>query len=80
MLKLNFYGIKSKTKKWTEYLLSNITQYVVVKDKYSYSSSVTLDVPKGSVIGPSLFILNYTDNLGNAIKSRVHLFAGDTIL
>ena len=36
-------------------------------------------MPKGSVIGPVLF-LAYINDLPQNIRSRVHLFADDTIL
>ena len=79
MLKLDFYGIRGKTKRWTEDFLSNRTQQVVVEGEHSHTGSVASGVPQGSVLEPSLFLI-YTNDLGDAIKTRLRIFADDTIL
>ena len=35
LLKLDFYGIRGKTKRWTEDFLSNNTKQMVVEDEHS---------------------------------------------
>ena len=52
---------------------------MVVEGEHSYTVSVTSGVPQDTVLGPSLFLI-YVNDLGDGIKSRAHLFAGDTIL
>ena len=79
MLKLDFYGIRGKTKRWIEDFLSNRTLQVVVEGEHSYTGSVTSDLPQGSVLRPSFFLI-YINDLGDGNKSKVRLFAHDTIL
>ena len=79
LLKLDFYGIRDKTKTRTEGLFFKRTQQVVVEGEHSCTESVTSGVPQGSVPGPSLFLI-YINDLGDGIRSRVRLFTDDTIL
>ena len=59
--------------------LSNRTQATVVNGVHSRYVEVTSGVPQGSVLGPMLFLL-YINDINNAIKSQIKLFANDTVL
>ena len=77
--KLYNLGLNTKTVKWISSFLHNRTQKVVVEGCMSLSAPVMSGVPQGSVLGPCLF-LAYINDLPDSLKSRVRLFAGDTIV
>ena len=79
LLKLRPYGLTGNTNKWIQNFLINRTQQVVVEGRHSCAGAVTSGVPRGSALGPTLFII-YINDLGDGIKSTIHLFADDTIL
>jgi len=59
--------------------LHNRSQQVLVENKVSHSLPVLSGVPQCSVVGPSLF-LAYINDLPGSVRSRVSLFADDTIV
>ena len=77
--KLQHYGIRGITLKFFEYYLTNRRQQTLVNGVLSEILSVVCGVPQGSVLGPLLFLL-YTNDLGNASKFSINLFADDTCL
>ena len=58
---------------------SNRTQTTVVNCVHSSYVEVASGVPQGSVLGPMLFLL-YINDIHNAIKSQIKLFADDSVL
>ena len=58
--------------------LSNRTQQAVVEGEHSCTVSVISGIPQGSILGQSLFLI-YVNDLGDGIKSRVRLYADDSI-
>ena len=52
---------------------------VVLEGTCSETASVESGVPQGSVLGPSLF-LYYINDMPESIKSKIRLFADDTIM
>ena len=79
LLKLNHYGIRGKTNKWTQAFLTNRTQRVVLNGEHSCNTHVKSGVPQGSVLGPCLFLL-YINDLPESLVSTVRLFADDSLL
>ena len=79
-LKLYHYGIRGHTLQWIKSFPSGTTQQVLVEGKQSGSAPVTSGVPKGTVLGPILF-LTFTNNLPQwAQHSKIRLFADDCII
>lgn len=78
LFKLHFYGIRGVTLKWIKSFLDNRSQSVVVNGSMSSTIPVSSAVPKGSVLGPLLFLI-YINDLPDFVKhSKVRLFADDT--
>ena len=57
---------------WLSDFLTNRKMKVVVKDEESEAVSVDSEVPRGTVLGPLLFLCHMND-LPEAVKSKVHL-------
>jgi hypothetical protein len=77
--KLDHYGIKGKSNRWIQNFLTERKQVVVVEGEKSDSINVESGVPQRSVLGPSLFLF-YINNMPGGIRSKVRLFADDTIV
>ena len=73
------YGICSKTLEWIIDFLSNRTQKVLVGGKISDLVNVMSGIPQGTVLGPLLFIC-YINDLPNTIKSKIRIYADDTLV
>ena len=77
--KLSFYGIKGPLLKWIAAFLKDRHQSVVLEGMTSGQVPVDSVVPKGSVLGPLLFLLHIND-LPSVVTSQVCLFADDCLL
>ncbi|MCY3928347.1 MAG: reverse transcriptase family protein [Acidobacteria bacterium] len=77
--KLDFYGIRGKLLKWLEAFLSDRSQQIVIGGTFSSSSVVTSEVPQGSVLGPTLFLI-YINDIITDIHSKIRLFADDCLV
>ena len=77
--KLFNLGIDIKSVLWITSFLENRSQTVVVEGYKSLSVPVLSGVPQGSVLGPCLF-LAYINDLPDSLRSRVRLFADDTVI
>ena len=78
----HMYGISGTALSWFSSSLTNTTQSVIVNDHISQVSSLSCGVPRGSVLGPILFIL-YTKPLSDLIQCHSiesQSFADDTQL
>ena len=56
LLKLHFYGIRGNTLNWVKDFLDNRSQSVLLNGSNSDSIPVSSGVPRGSVLGPILFL------------------------
>ena len=75
-----WYGIRGVSNDWFKSSLSNRNQYVSINCFDSGLTTINCGVPKGSVLGPLLFLL-YINDLNQAIKfCKVHHFTDDTNL
>ena len=79
LLKLYLYAIKVDTLKCIKDFLDIRKQTVVINGINSDEVPVSSGVPQGSVLAPILF-LAYINDLSEQFKSRVRLFADDTVM
>ena len=77
--KMHHYGIRGIALKFFESYLTNRRQQTFVNGVLSDPMIILCGVPQGSVLGPLLFLL-YTNDLENASKFLINLFADDTCL
>ena len=79
MSKLDHYGIRGNTHKWISSFLNNRNQKVVIDGYSSDTISVDSGVPRGSVLGPILFLV-FINDLPDLVKSKCRLFADDCLV
>ena len=77
LLKLKAHGIGNDVINWIEKWLTHRRQRIIVDGEILNWKSVLSGVPKGSVLGPILFLI-YTNDLEDDISSKVLKFADDT--
>ncbi|CAH2095400.1 unnamed protein product [Euphydryas editha] len=77
--KLHHYGIRGTALDFVTSYLSGRTQSVVINDKRSPGSLVTMGAPQGSILGPFLFLV-YINDLPHLVRDdhEIVLFADDT--
>ena len=75
--KLKAYSICGNLHLWLSNFLSNRVQRVLVNGCSSNWVGVQSGVPRGSVLGPLLFIL-YVNGIPDLILSNMRMFADDT--
>ena len=78
-VKLSYYGINGSTLTWINDSLRNKVPAVSVNRSHSTWRNVTSGVPKGSVLGPAMFLL-YINDINDKIQSHMCLYADDTIM
>jgi len=76
LLKLDHIGVRRDLYSWIRAFLTNQQQRVVCNGYLSAWSHVTLGVPQGSILGPTLFLVYVNDTADNLV-SPVRLFADD---
>ena len=76
--KLEHYGIRGNANNLIASYLSNRYQYVSVLGEDSEKLPVVYGVPRGSCLGPLLFIIYINDIRNSSIIGKFVLFADDT--
>jgi hypothetical protein len=79
LYKLRKYGIEGNIHRWLSSFLCGRTMNVVTDGEKSPTATVSSGVPQGTVLGPLLFLCHIND-LPEAVKSNVRLFADDCLL
>lgn len=79
LLKMEKYGFGPTVVKWFSGYLSGRTQ-VTKYGNVSSAKETMYGVPQGTVLGPILFILYINDIVKIINKSRIQLFADDTVI
>jgi hypothetical protein len=77
--KLSKLGIQGHELAWFKSYLSNRKQFVAIDDAVSDLLSIIIGVPKGSILGPLLFLL-YINDLPSCSTLLSLLFVDDTAL
>lgn len=76
--KLERYGIRGVALEWLINYMEKLNQYVQMEDYRSTCLDISVGVPQGSVLGPTLFILFINDLCMMSKKLKFILFADDT--
>ena len=79
IIKLQHYGVQGPILCWIETFLESRTREVIVKVEHSDIIPVTSGVPRGTVLGPALFMV-YINHLLEWASSISRLFADDCLL
>ena len=77
--KLDQYGIRGPVHRWLTNFLTKRKMRVTLEGESSQQVTVDSGVPQGTVLGPILFLYHIND-LPDAVKSSVRLFADDCLL
>ena len=77
LVKLEAYGIRGPLLEWVRHFLTGRRQQVILNGGHSSWSTVSSGVPRGSVLGPLLFLL-YVNDIPLSVDSPILLFADDT--
>lgn len=77
ILKLSHYGIRGKSLSWFRSYILNKKQYTIFNGKSYDVLDIKCGVPKGSILGPLLFIL-YVNDMHNVSAPSLVLFADGT--
>ncbi|KAK6188521.1 hypothetical protein SNE40_004681 [Patella caerulea] len=77
--KLENYGVRGNILNWLTSFLKDRHMNVAIEGEHSDSVKVESGVPQGTVLGPLMFLCHIND-LPDAVKSTVRLFADDCLL
>ena len=78
--KIEHYGIREIALEWFKNYLTNRKQMIKYKSEKSESLTIKCGVPKGSALGPLLFLIYMNDISRSSEVLSIILFAGDTNL
>ena len=78
--KLKAYGVGSNLSNWFKSYLENSTQKCFVNGSLSDSQPLSCGIPRGTILGPLLFILYINDLPNCLVNSHPRMYADDTHL
>ena len=78
--KLNKYGILNTELKWFSSFLFGRKQAVYCHGKLSETKDITIGIPQGSILGPSLFLVFINDITDCLRLSTCNIYADDVVL
>jgi hypothetical protein len=77
--KMMSFGIGGSLYRWIREFLTHRFIKVVLNGCHSALGLVNSGVPQGSILGPTLFLM-FINDLSNAIRSDINMFADDTTI
>ena len=77
--KMPYFGFSTKVIDWFKSYLTNRTFIVNINKSFSEPENLECGVPQGSILGPLMFLL-YINDMPQAVKSNVLLYADDTCI
>ena len=80
LTKLRYYGIQGIALNWFQSYLTKRSQYVQCNDTSSSIREIETGVPRGSILGPLLFIIYMNDIHTVSDKFSFILYADDTTI
>ena len=78
--KLESVGLLDDTVNWFQSYLTNRKQRTSVGDTLSVATPVTVALPRGSILGPLLFLIYVSDLPSCQLASEIILYANDTVI
>ena len=79
--KLNFHGIQRITNEWFKSYLTQSKQYTEINSRKSALQNITCGVPRGSILGPILFLkCMYIDDIKHCTSLNLLSYADDTTI
>ena len=78
--KLESYGLKNTELNWFKSYLSHRKQVASVGEETSNYCPITSGVPRGSILGPLLFVLFIKDLPKVLTKCHILMYADDTVI
>ena len=78
LMKLEHYGIRDSALRWFASYLNQRKQFVSINGVNSELRELSCGVPRGSVLGPLLFLIYINDLPNISNKLDIFLFADDT--
>ena len=77
--KIQYFGIKGNILHWLSDFLYDRKQRVAIDGAFSDWGNVSSGVPRGSILGPPLFLL-YVNDIPQTLSCSSEMFADDTLL
>ena len=77
--KLKKMGIEGELLAWLQHYLTNRSQRVVINGTASETTHLSAGVPQGSILGPLIFLV-YINDITDAVRSNIRLYADDASL
>ena len=78
--KLKLYGVDTLSLSWFTSYLSNRKQRTCVNGFFSNERLMSCGVPRGSILGPLLFVIYMNDLKACSLSSYARMYADDTCL